>query len=61
MNMLLYALIIATVIVLVAGVVLMGSGGKANKKYSNKLMTARVMLQGAAIALLFIMYAMYKK
>lgn len=61
MTTLLYALMIATVAVLVVGVVLMGSGGKANKKYGNKLMMARVILQGLAIALLFIMFLMFSK
>jgi hypothetical protein len=61
MTILLYALMIATVLVLVIGVSLMASGGKANKKYSNQLMMLRVLLQGAAIALLFIMYLMFKK
>ena len=48
-------LLVAVVAVLVAGVVLMGMGGKANEKYANKLMIARVSLQGLAIlALLFV-------
>ena len=34
---------------LVAGLVVMGRGGDANKKRSNALMRARVMLQGVAI------------
>jgi len=39
----------AVVAVLVTGIVLMSKGGEANKKYSNRLMQARVMLQGLAI------------
>lgn len=35
--------------VLAAGLILMSRGGEANKKYSNRLMQARVMLQGLAI------------
>lgn len=39
----------AVVAVLVTGIILMSKGGEANKKYSNRLMQARVMLQGLAI------------
>ena len=42
----------ATVVVLFAGVVAMNRGGKFNARYGNKLMRARVILQGVAIALL---------
>ena len=35
--------------VLVAGLVVMSKGGEPNKKYGNKLMQARVILQGIAI------------
>ncbi len=34
---------------LVAGVIVMARGGEANKKYANKLMQARVILQGVAL------------
>ena len=50
-------LLFAIVGVLIAGVVLMGIGGKANEKYANTLMTARVGLQGLIILLLVIMFA----
>ncbi|NBX02921.1 MAG: hypothetical protein EBR02_02420 [Alphaproteobacteria bacterium] len=50
-------LLFAVVAVLVAGVVLMGIGGKTNEKYANKLMIARVSLQGLAILLLVLMFA----
>lgn len=49
-------LMFATVVVLIAGLVLMAIGGKVNEKHSNKLMVARVMLQGAAIIMLGIMF-----
>lgn len=39
----------AVVAVLVTGLILMSKGGEANKKYGNRLMQARVMLQGLAI------------
>ena len=41
--------LLAVVIVLTAGLILMSRGGEANKKYSNRLMQARVFLQGLAI------------
>jgi hypothetical protein len=37
--------------VLIIGVIGMAKGGEFNKKYGNKLMQARVFLQGTAIAL----------
>jgi hypothetical protein len=40
---------VAVVGVLITGIVLMNKGGEANKKYGNRLMQARVMLQGLAI------------
>jgi hypothetical protein len=46
---LLIFLMLATVVVLVAGIVLMAKGGEANAKYGNKLMVARVAFQGAAL------------
>lgn len=42
----------AVFISLGAGVVLMAKGGEVNKKYGNKVMQARVLLQGIAILLL---------
>jgi hypothetical protein len=35
--------------VLITGIVVMGRGGETNKKYGNKLMQARVYLQGLAL------------
>ena len=40
-----------TLIVLFAGVITMGRGGEVGRKYSNKLMRWRVILQGIAIVL----------
>lgn len=48
---------LAVAIVLGVGLFLMSRGGEANKKYSNRLMQARVMLQGLAI-LFFILAIM---
>ena len=42
----------ATVMILIAGVVAMASEGEFHDKYSNLLMRARVIVQGAAVALL---------
>lgn len=48
-------LMIATLMVLGAGLVVMAFGGKVNKKYGPKLMVARVVLQALAILLLFVL------
>ncbi len=42
--------------VLALGIFSMAKGGEFNKKYGNKLMQARVMLQGSALVLLVIAY-----
>jgi hypothetical protein len=47
---------LATLGILVTGIVSMGRGGEFNAKYGNKLMRARVMMQG--IALLFFALAL---
>jgi hypothetical protein len=52
---LLIALMLATVAVLVTGIVLMARGGEANAKYGNKLMVARVAFQGAALAVVVVL------
>ncbi len=44
---------------LLAGVVLMGRGGDANTRWSNKLMRARVGLQLAAVLLLMLLFLTY--
>ncbi len=45
----------AVVAVLVAGIVGMLRGGEFNRKYGNRLMRARVILQGLTIALLLLL------
>lgn len=40
-----------TLAILVTGMVAMTRGGEFNKKYGNRLMRARVIMQGVAIAL----------
>jgi hypothetical protein len=58
--LLLIGLMLATAVVLVAGITLMARGGDNNRKYGNKLMVARVVLQAAAIAVLVILLATKK-
>ncbi|MDH5722829.1 MAG: twin transmembrane helix small protein [Alphaproteobacteria bacterium] len=51
--------VIAMVLVVVAlfiGLFSMAKGGEFNKKYGNKLMQARVILQGIALAFIAIAY-----
>jgi len=43
--------LLLTLAVLFAGVITMGRGGEANRKYGNKLMRWRVILQGIAVVL----------
>lgn len=50
-----FVLMAATAIILIAGVVLMGRGGQFNKKYSNKLMQARVAAQALTLLLFAIL------
>ena len=42
-----------TLLVMIAGVVCMATGGKMNEKYGNSLMIARVSLQGLTVLALF--------
>ncbi|MES2214452.1 MAG: HIG1 domain-containing protein [Pseudomonadota bacterium] len=51
-----FIFITSTLLVLVFGVLLMARGGKMNRKYSNKFMIMRVVLQGAAIVSIGILY-----
>ena len=60
-TVLLLGLMAATLIVLVIGIFLMGRGGEANRKYSNKLMTMRVVLQGCALAVVAALLYFTKK
>ena len=46
------ALMLATFGVLMAGIALMGIGGSMNARYANRLMTARVSLQGMVVLML---------
>ena len=55
-GVLLVVLMVALLAVLTVGVVLMGRGGEANKKYGNRLMMARVGLQAAVLLLLAMLF-----
>tara|TARA_B100001750_G_C15516850_1_gene607925 strand:- start:2544 stop:2753 length:210 start_codon:yes stop_codon:yes gene_type:complete len=58
-NIAFYFLLIvlfAVACVLFAGVFMMARGGDVNKKYSNKIMKARVILQGVAIVILGLIF-----
>lgn len=41
---------------LFAGLITMAKGGEFNRKYGNKLMQARVYMQGGALVMLFILF-----
>lgn len=58
---LLFAVMLATLVVLVAGIVLMTVGGQKNKEYGNSLMRARVFFQAGALLLLAFLFAMGAK
>jgi hypothetical protein len=47
--------LVATVGVLFTGIFVMSKGGEFNRRYGNRLMRARVLCQGAAIALFALM------
>ena len=49
-SIIVFGLMIVTAIVLVIGIIFMARGGEANAKYSNKLMSLRVLFQALAIA-----------
>ncbi len=48
--------LVATLLVLLSGVVVMTRGGEFNRKWGNKLMRARIAMQALAIALLFALF-----
>jgi hypothetical protein len=59
-HILVLVLMLATLVALVAGISLMMIGGKLNAKYGNKLMVARVGLQGLTVLLIGILFLMGK-
>ncbi len=52
---------VATLGVLIVGVIGMASGGTFNRRYANKLMRARVLLQVLAVALFAILLLLVGK
>ena len=53
--------LVAVVAVLITGVIAMVRGGEFNRKYGNRLMRARVMLQAVAIVLVMLLvYSSHK-
>lgn len=60
-NFLVAGLMLGTLGVLIAGVVVMSVGGKLNAKYSNRLMAARVSLQGLALLALALLFMVGNK
>ena len=52
---------IATFGVLIVGVIGMASGGNFNRRYANKLMRTRVVLQALAVALFAILILLFGK
>ena len=59
-NFIGFSLLGAVAIVLVMGIYTLFKGGKTSKKYSNKLMQLRVLLQFVAIILLIIFAYFFK-
>jgi hypothetical protein len=57
MNWVILVLLIAVAAVLIAGLIVMGIGGKTDKKFSNKLMMARVAIQALIVLILGLFFA----
>ena len=58
--MLIIIALIAVLIVLGIGVIAMLRGGDFNRRYGNKLMRLRVLLQGLAIILILLFVALFQ-
>lgn len=56
MTIIMVILLLAVFGVLIAGVLLMGMGGKTNEKYANRLMVLRVTFQGLALLMLALLF-----
>ena len=59
-TLLVVGLMMATVGVLVAGVIVMARGGEVNRKYGNKMMVWRVGLQALTLALVVVLLLVRK-
>jgi hypothetical protein len=53
-SILVLAAVVAVGLILVAGIVTMMRGGEFNRKYGNKLMRARLVLQAVAVGLVLV-------
>jgi len=53
-NYLIIAAVAATVLVVTVGLIGMARGGEFNKKYGNKLMRLRLVMQAVAVLLLLV-------
>ncbi len=56
LNTLVVVALVATLAVLLAGVVTMAKGGAFNRKWGNRLMRARVAMQALAVMLMFTLF-----
>ena len=54
MNTVIAVLLGVVLVVLIAGLVVMGIGGKTDRRFSNKLMTARVAVQAVIVLLIVV-------
>ena len=52
LTILLFVAMVATFLVMIAGIALMARGGELNTRYGNRLMQTRVLLQGVSLLLL---------
>lgn len=55
LNILIIVALAVVLLVLISGVVVMARGGETSRKYSNRLMQARVAAQFAAVVLIAIL------
>lgn len=55
-TILILVMMLATALVLGAGIFMMARGGEMNAKYGNKMMVLRVALQGATLLLLGLLF-----
>lgn len=61
LKLLLPFLLLVVFGILIAGVVVMAKGGETSRKYSNKLMQARVLAQAAAILLIVLLVVLHAR
>ena len=54
LNFITISIIITTMLVVIAGFIIMIHGGKLNQKYGNKMMVTRISMQAVALFLLFL-------